>query len=120
MDAPETISERGDEFWARQVCMLSLFPEVGASLMRVLFLGGLVGPLCFLFAVLVGASLRPDYDHTIEVMSALGATGSPNAILMNGVGFMPAGIMLIGLGLALLASGHARPIPGSVRPLPHP
>ena len=70
--------------------------------MRLLLLGGLIGPLCFATAVVVGAALRPDYDHTMQVMSALGATGSANALLMNGLGFLPTGLLIMGLALGLL------------------
>lgn len=68
---------------------------------RTLLLGGLVGPLFFATAVIVGSSMRPGYDHRMEVMSALGGTGSPNAIVMNGFGFLPAGVMILGFGFAL-------------------
>lgn len=69
--------------------------------LRFLLLGGLVGPLCFATAVLIGAALRPEYDHTMQVMSALGGTDSPNAALMNGLGFLPAGVLIGGFGFAL-------------------
>ena len=69
--------------------------------MRVLLLAGAIGPAFFAAAVLIGASLRPDYDHTMQVMSALGATDSPNAILMNGLGFWSAGVSIIVFGLSL-------------------
>jgi hypothetical membrane protein len=68
---------------------------------RWLLLGGAVGPLCFATAVLIGASLRPEYDHSMQVMSALGGTGSPNAILMNGLGFLPMGLLTMAFGFAL-------------------
>jgi hypothetical membrane protein len=69
--------------------------------MRFLLLGGAIGPAFFATAVLIGAALRPGYDHSMQVMSALGGTGSPNAILMNGLGFLPTGILILVFGFAL-------------------
>lgn len=37
----------------------------------------------------------------MEVMSALGATDSPNAMLMNGLGFLPTGVLIMVFGFAL-------------------
>lgn len=79
--------------------------SVWGSRMRILLLGGLAGPILFGTSVVVGASLRPDYDHTMQVMSALGATDSANAFLMNGVGFIPTGILIVGFALALNRRG---------------
>lgn len=72
-----------------------------SSPMRVLLLGGVVGPAFFTTAVLIAAALRPDYDHSMQVMSALGATGSPNSLVMNGLGFLPTGILIAVFGFAL-------------------
>lgn len=69
--------------------------------MRVLTLGGLVGPLLFASVVVLAASLRPDYSHVGQFISELGATGAPNAGLLNYAGFIPAGLMLGLFGLAL-------------------
>ncbi len=40
--------------------------------MRVLALGGVAGPALFTLVVLVCAALRPNYSHSMQVMSALG------------------------------------------------
>ena len=69
--------------------------------MRVLLLGGALGPAFFVTAVSIGAALRPDYDHSMQVMSALGGTGSPNSFLMNGFGFFPTGVLIAIFGFAL-------------------
>jgi len=69
--------------------------------MRVLLLGGAIGPAFFASAVLIGASLRPDYDHSMQVMSALGGTGSPNSFVMNGLGFFPTGVLITVFAFAL-------------------
>jgi len=68
---------------------------------RILSLGGAMGPLVFAAAVLVAAALRPDYSHVTHFISELGATGTTNAALMNYAGFVPGGLMLAAFGAAL-------------------
>jgi hypothetical membrane protein len=65
-------------------------------------LGGVVGPLLFTLTTVICASLRPGYSHISEFISELGATGSPNAYLMNFAGFIPSGLMIIFLGISLI------------------
>ena len=69
--------------------------------MRFLALGGVVGPALFSLVVLYSATLRPDYSHTTNFISELGATGTSHAWLMNYGGFLPGGILLAGFGLSL-------------------
>lgn len=45
--------------------------------------------------------MRPGYSHATDVISELGATGTPYAALMNYVGFVPAGLMIAAFGVAL-------------------
>jgi len=68
---------------------------------RVMLLGGVLGPVCFAAAVLIGSALRPDYDHRMQVMSALGESGSANAMLMNGLGFQVTGLLIMAFAFAL-------------------
>lgn len=69
--------------------------------MRILALGGIAGPAAFAVVVLICATLRPDYSHVTNMVSELGATGTPYAALMNDAGFVPAGLMLAAFGVAL-------------------
>jgi hypothetical membrane protein len=69
--------------------------------LRYLALGGIAGPILFTLATLISANLRPDYSHISQFIRELGATGTPNAYLMNFAGFIPAGIMIGSLGLSL-------------------
>jgi hypothetical membrane protein len=69
--------------------------------MRMLSLGGALGPLVFAAAVLIAAALRPDYSHVTHFISELGANGTTNAALMNYAGFVPGGLMLAAFGVAL-------------------
>jgi hypothetical membrane protein len=68
---------------------------------RILALGGLVGPALFALVTTLCAALRPDYSHIDDFISELGATGTPHAAIMNYAGFVPAGLLLCGLGASL-------------------
>jgi hypothetical membrane protein len=69
--------------------------------MRWLGLGGMIGPAVFATMVVVCAAWRPGYSHTAQFISELGATGTPGAAWMNGLGFLPAGAGIAMLGIAL-------------------
>ena len=69
--------------------------------MRVLTLGGLIGPILFASVTAVCAALRPEYSHFHHFVSELGATGTPRAWLMNFVGFVPAGLLIAGFGASV-------------------
>ena len=64
--------------------------------------GGLAGPILFTLTTIICAFLRVGYSHKSQFISELGSTGSPNAYLMNFVGFIPAGIMIASLGFSLV------------------
>jgi hypothetical membrane protein len=68
---------------------------------RFLCLGGVAGPVLLTAVVIICASLRPNYSHTKQFISELGARGTPNAEIMNFAGFVPAGILLAGFGVSL-------------------
>ena len=80
-------------------CYLSTMNKIS---LRFIALGGIVGPLLFTLTTIICASLRPHYSHISQFISELGATGSPNAYLMNFAGFIPAGLMIALLGLSLI------------------
>lgn len=76
--------------------------------MRFLGLGGVIGAMLFAAATIIAASLRPEYGHTVSFISELGADGTANAAFMNGMGFLPAGLLLGAVGIAI-----ARTLPTS-------
>jgi hypothetical protein len=57
--------------------------------------------MLFSTVVIICATLRADYSHVANFISELGATGTPNAGLMNYAGFLPGGLMLAAFGVAL-------------------
>lgn len=69
--------------------------------MRILALAGVAVPIVFGSVVVVCAALRPDYSHSMQVMSALGETGGPNAFIMNAFGFLPTGMFIMALAFSL-------------------
>ncbi|MCM4173068.1 DUF998 domain-containing protein [Arenibacter sp. TNZ] len=70
--------------------------------LKILSLGGVLGPLLYTTVVLISAGLRPNYSHVSQFMSDLGATGSPNADFMNYMGFIPSGLMIASFGISLI------------------
>lgn len=69
--------------------------------MQRLLLGGLFGPLLFALVVVGSALMRHDYNHITQFISELGATNTPNAALMNYLGFVFAGVLILLFGVAL-------------------
>ena len=69
--------------------------------LQLFALGGVAGPILFTVMTLICASLRSDYSHIHHFISELGATGTPNADLMNWAGFVPAGILIALFGVSL-------------------
>ncbi len=67
---------------------------------RVLALGGVVGPVQFVWITILCAVLRPGYSHTHHFVSELGATGTAHAWVMNYLGFVAAGLLLCCFGLS--------------------
>lgn len=68
--------------------------------MRILALGGALGPLLFAAVVGVCGALRPGYSHINQFISELGATGTIHATLMNFAGFVAAFLLIAGFGIA--------------------
>ena len=71
------------------------------GLRRWLALGGAIAPLLFLGAVVVTAAGRPDYHHASQAISLLGEVGGPGAGLMNFAGFLPYGLLIVGLAVGV-------------------
>lgn len=71
------------------------------TLPRRLALGGIAAPLLFGTAVVTTAALRPGYSHTTSFISDLGASQAPYAPLMNFLGFVPSGLLLVAFAVAL-------------------
>jgi len=70
---------------------------------RRLALGGILGPMVFVAAVLATAAARPEYHHASQTISELGEVGSARAGLMNFGGFFLYGVLMIGFALGLHA-----------------
>jgi len=67
-------------------------------------LGGIAGPALFAIVVVICGAMRPEYSHSAQFVSELGATGTPHARFMNFIGFIPAGALVGALGLSLAAA----------------
>ena len=79
------------------------------GLRRWLALGGVIAPLLFLGAVVVTAAGRPEYHHGSQAISVLGEIGGRGAGLMNFGGFLPYGLLIVGLALGIHAGVRCGP-----------
>lgn len=70
--------------------------------LKVLALGGIAGPILFTVIVIIGAYLRPDYEHLHNFISELGATNTTNRALMNFGGFILSGLLFCCFAISLL------------------
>lgn len=55
---------------------------------------GLLGVAWIVALTVVGGAAYPGYDHATQYISELGARGAPYAGWVNGLGFLPAGLLL--------------------------
>ena len=66
-----------------------------------LALAGIIGPLIFTVVIIVNASLRSDYNHMSQFISALGATNTPHAAFINYAGFITFGLLMVAFAISL-------------------
>ncbi len=62
---------------------------------------GIVAPFVYTAAVIAATLKVPGFDHLRNFISELGATGAPGAGIMNFVGFLPYGMLILAFALAL-------------------
>lgn len=74
-------------------------PNVVAEKLLAWF--GLIAPLLRLTLILVLGFLQPGYSHARDYISELSAEGAPYAALMNVLGLVTVGILLLGFSIAL-------------------
>ena len=79
-------------------------------LRRWLALGGAIAPVLLLGVVVVTAAGRPEYRHASQAISVLGEVGGRGAGLMNFVGFLAYGLLIVGLAVGV--HGGVRSGPG--------
>lgn len=71
---------------------------------RLMLAGGIAGPVLFSLASIIFGALRPGYDPVDQFISELGETGGLHAPLMNVLGFMGGGAMMLLFAIALWQS----------------
>jgi len=76
---------------------------------RWLALGGVLGPMIFVAAILATSAARPEYDHASQMISELGEVDAPRAVLMNYGGFLLYGLLIVGFAVALHAGVRRGP-----------
>jgi hypothetical protein len=75
---------------------------------RYLLICGLLAPLVYVGAVILGGLLRPGYSHVAHAISELIAAGAPNTMLLNPL-FTLYDILLAAFGVGLLLTVRAHP-----------
>jgi len=80
---------------------LSLNSTRPDSILRILAVCGIVGPIIYAIVLTLLGSLWPGYNPIRQYMSELGAVNAPHAIAMNVLGFQLLGIFMIGYGFGL-------------------
>jgi hypothetical membrane protein len=75
---------------------------------RYLLICGLLAPLVYVGAVILGGLLRPGYSHVAHAISELIAAGAPNTTLLNPL-FTLYDILLAAFGVGLLLTVRAHP-----------
>ena len=75
---------------------------------RYLLICGLLAPLVYVGAVILGGLLRPGYSHVAHAISELIAAGAPNTTLLNPP-FTLYDILLAAFGVGLLLTVRAHP-----------
>jgi len=84
---------------------------VKSKTLKVLALGGIVGPLLFTVVVIISAYNRPDYGHLHNFISELGASNTSGNGLMNLCGFIVSGVLFCCFAVALLKISPRRFVP---------
>jgi hypothetical membrane protein len=75
---------------------------------KVWLLGGILAPVTYLIAVVVGGLIRPGYSHYSEAISELIASGAPNKVLLNPL-FIVYNLLAFAFGFGVLVYVRAWP-----------
>lgn len=68
---------------------------------KLLFYGGIFGPLVFLLVDIIGGIITPDYNYIINAISELTQAGSENTYLLSPL-FLISAIMTVAFGIGIL------------------
>jgi hypothetical protein len=83
---------------------------------RIIFLFGLVAVVVYVVAVVLGAALRPGYDHLSYAISELIVAGAPNKTLLDGL-FIAYNVLVIAfawaLGMSTRGDGNGLAVAGA-------
>jgi hypothetical membrane protein len=61
---------------------------------KIILTTAISGALWILLITVLGGANFPNYSHTTQFISELGAIGAPNAGIINLAGFLPAGLLI--------------------------
>lgn len=66
----------------------------------IAFWSAVIGYLLLVIMIVAGGAATPGYSHVADFISELGATGAPQARLVNWAGFLPIGICITTFAVA--------------------
>src|SRR5215510_15935279 len=70
--------------------------------------GGIAAPVLWVVALVYVGSLRPEYSHYRQYVSELAARGTPTQHLMQVVGFILPGLMVVAFGVLVGLSARTK------------
>ena len=68
---------------------------------RILFLAGLLGPIIYIFNVILGDIITPNYSHIKNAVSELTQRGAPNIVILSTL-FVVSAILILLFGIAIM------------------
>ncbi len=68
---------------------------------RILFLAGILGPIIYIFNVILGDIITPNYSHIKNAVSELTQRGAPNIVILSTL-FVVSAILILLFGIAIM------------------
>ncbi len=68
---------------------------------RILFLADILGPIVYIFNVLLGGIITPNYSHIQNAVSELTQRGAPNIVILSTL-FVVSAILILLFGIAVM------------------
>jgi len=68
---------------------------------RIIFLGGILGPIVYIFNVMLGGIITPNYSHIQNAVSELTQRAAPNIVILSTL-FVISAILILLFGIAIM------------------
>lgn len=77
-------------------------PDQTDSIAKTISIAAIIGCVSFWITLIAAAALTPDYSHTQDMISELGAVGAPYPWLNAYLGMLPFGLAIVLLGILII------------------